>query len=430
MLAGTAPQQGGPVLDTAREDMDRAACERLDRECPLAHCRERFSLPEGLLYFDGNSLGALPKSAATDIDRAVREEWGRGLVESWLDADWFFLAREAGDAIGPLIGASEGEVVCADSTSVNLFKLAASLLRHSEGRRTVVTERGNFPTDIYILEGLVDLYDERFDLVLAEPETIVGSIDGDTALVLLTHVNFRTGAMHDMAAITAHARAQGVPVIWDLSHSAGAVPLALNRWGVEYAVGCTYKFLNGGPGAPAYIYMAQDVIAAYEPVVTGWFSHANQFGFEDRYRSTAGIDKCLVGTPPILSLRAVMHGTACFDGVEMEDVVQKSRRLSELLIELVDERLVDAGFVLASPREPARRGSQVSFRHAEAYAVSKALRAEGVVADFRNPDILRFGITPLYMRYVDVWDAVDAIARIMANESWMAHKTDTLDPVT
>ncbi|MDD9990353.1 MAG: kynureninase [Rhodospirillales bacterium] len=410
--------------------MDRAVCERLDRDCPLAPFRERFALPEGLLYFDGNSLGALPKSTAADIGRVVREEWGRGLVESWLDADWFFLARQTGDAIAPLIGASAGEVVCADSTSVNLFKLAASLLRHSEGRRTVVTERGNFPTDVYILEGLIDLSDGKFDLVLAEPETIVGAIDGDTALVLLSHVNFRTGAMHDMAAITAHCTAHGVPAIWDLSHSAGAVPLALNRWGVEYAVGCTYKFLNGGPGAPAYVYMAQDVIAAYEPVVTGWFSHANQFGFEDRYRSTAGIEKCLVGTPPILSLRAVMHGIACFDGVDLDDVVQKSRTLSELLIDLADERLAHAGFVLASPREPARRGSQVSFRHPEAYAVSKALRAAGVVADFRSPDILRFGIAPLYMRYVDVWDAVDALARIMASGGWMAHSTDAPEAVT
>ena len=424
------PLQGGPIPGGARGEMDRAACERLDRECPLAHCRERFSLPEGMLYFNGNSLGALPKTAAADIDGVVREEWGRGLVESWLDADWFFLARQAGDAIAPLIGASPGEVVCADSTSVNLFKLAAALLRHSKGRRTVVSERGNFPTDVYILEGLVDLFDERFALVLAEPETIISAIDGDTALVLLTHVNFRTGAMHDMAAIAAHAREHAVPVIWDLSHSAGAVLLALNDWGVEYAVGCTYKFLNGGPGAPAYVYVAQDVIAAHEPVVTGWFSHANQFGFEDRYRATEGIEKCLVGTPPILSLRAVLHGVAGFDGVDMGHVVRKSRRLSELLIRLVDERLADQGFALASPRDPEARGSQVSFRHMEAYAVSKALRAAGVVADFRSPDILRFGITPLYMRYVDIWDSVDVLARIMATESWMEHKTDSPDAVT
>ena len=410
--------------------MDRATCEGLDRASPLARCRERFSLPEGLLYFNGNSLGALPKTTAADIDSVVREEWGRGLVESWLDADWFFLARRAGDAIAPLIGASAGEVVCADSTSVNLFKLAASLLRAGRGRRTVVTERGSFPTDVYILEGLVDLLDGRFDLVLAEPEAIVGSIDGDTALVLLTHVNFRTGAMHDMAAIAAHCRAQGVPAIWDLSHSAGAVPLALNRWGVEYAVGCTYKFLNGGPGAPAYVYMAEHAIQAHEPVVTGWFGHADQFGFEDRYRAREDIGKCLVGTPPVLSLRAVLHGARCFDGVAMEDVAAGSRSLCELLVRLADERLARYGFALASPREPAKRGSQVSFRHPEAYAVSKALRAEGVVADFRSPDILRFGIAPLYTRHVDVWDAVDALARIIASEGWKPHATATPDPVT
>ena len=410
--------------------MDRAACERLDRECPVAHCRERFSLPEGILYFDGNSLGALPKSAAADIDRVVQEEWGRGLVESWLDADWFYLAHEAGDAIAPLIGASEGEVIVADSTSVNLFKLAASLLRHSESRHTVVTERGNFPTNIYILEGLVDLFEKRIDLVMAEPEDIAGSIDEQTALVVLTHVNFRTGAMHDMATITAHCRERGIPLIWDLSHSAGTVPVALNRWGVEYAVGCTYKFLNGGPGAPAYIYTAKHAIDTYKPVVTGWFSHANQFGFEDRYRPTETIEKSLVGTPPILSLRAVMHGVRCFAGLDMNDVVQKSRRLSELLIRLVDERLADESLALASPRDPAKRGSQVSFRHAHAYPISKALRAASVVVDFRNPDILRFGITPLYMRYVDVWDAVDALVHVMSTEGWKAYMSDTPDPVT
>jgi len=410
--------------------MDRASCEGLDRACPLAPCRARFSLPEGLLYFNGNSLGALPAAAAADLDRAVREEWGRGLVESWLDADWFFLARRAGDAIAPLIGASAGEVVCADSTSVNLFKLAASLLRGGRGRRTLVTERGNFPTDVYILEGLVDLFEGRVELVLADRDRLVRAIDERTALVVLTHVDFRTGAMHDMAALAAHARAQGAPVIWDLSHSAGAVPLALNRWGVEYAVGCTYKFLNGGPGAPAYVYMARQVVAAHRPAVSGWFGHADQFGFEDRYRAAEGIEKCLVGTPPILSLRAVLHGIRCFEGVDMEDVAAKSRSLGALLIRLADERLARYGVALASPREPAKRGSQVSFRHADAYAVSKALRAAGVVVDFRSPDILRFGITPLYTRHVDVWDAVDALARIMASGSWTAHGSAAPDPVT
>ena len=410
--------------------MDRAACERLDRDCPLAHCRGRFSLPEGVLYFDGNSLGALPRATAADIDGLIRDEWGRGLVESWLDADWFFLAREAGDAIAPLIGAAEGEVVVADSTSVNLFKLAAALLRVRTGRRTVLAERRMFPTDIYILEGLVAFMGGSHDLVRTEPADIAGSIDDETALVLLTHVDFRTGAMHDMAAIAARARACGVPVLWDLSHSAGAVPLALNRWGVEYAVGCTYKFLNGGPGAPAYTYMAKGAIAAHQPVVTGWFGHADQFGFEERYRPTDSIEKCLVGTPPILSLRAVLHGVRCFEGVDMSAVADKSRALSQLLIRLADERLADRGLALASPREPAQRGSQVSFRHAHAYALSKALRDAGVVVDFRSPDILRFGITPLYMRHVDVWDAADALVRIMASGCWKDYETEALDAVT
>ena len=410
--------------------MHRKACETLDRECPMTHCRERFALPEGLLYFNGNSLGALPKSAAADIDRLVREEWGRGLVESWLDADWYFLAARAGDAIAPLIGASAGEVIVADSTSVNLFKLAASLLRAGKGRRRVVTERGNFPTDIYILEGLVAFLGERYDLIHADPGRIVEAIDDRTALVVLTHVNYRTGAAHDMAAIAAHCRDRGVHVIWDLSHSAGAVPLSLNRWGVKFAVGCTYKFLNGGPGAPAYIYMAESAIAAHEPVVTGWFAHADQFAFEDRFRPAGSIEKCQIGTPPILSLRAILHGVRCFHGVDMNDVAEKSRRLSDLLIRLVDERVENDRLALASPREPAKRGSQVSFRHPHAYAVSKALRAAGVVVDFRNPDILRFGITPLYMRYVDVWDAADALAQVMAAEGWKEHMTEALDPVT
>ena len=410
--------------------MDRAACEALDRDCTLAPLRERFSLPQGVLYFNGNSLGALPKTAAAGIGRVVREEWGRGLVESWLDADWFFLARRAGDAIAPLIGARPGEVVVADSTSVNLFKLAASLLRQGGARRKVVGERGNFPTDTYVLEGLVGLLGGRHDLVLAAPEDIVRSIDGDTALAVLTHVNFRTGAMHDMAAIAAHARAQGVPLIWDLSHSAGAVPLALDRWGVEYAVGCTYKFLNGGPGAPAYVYLARSALAAHEPVVRGWFGHADQFAFEDRFRPAEGIEKCLVGTPPILSLGAVLHGVGCFEGVDMEALVRKSRRLSELLIRLAEERLGHAGFALASPREAERRGSQASFRHPHAHALSRALRAAGVVVDFRSPDILRFGIAPLYTRHVDVWDAVDALAHVVAGEGWKAHATATPAPVT
>ena len=410
--------------------MDRTDCERLDAECKLAGCRARFSLPEGVLYFDGNSLGALPGTTASAIRRTIEDEWGEGLIRSWLDADWFFLARRAGDAIAPLIGASEGEVAVSDSTSVNLFKLAASLLRRGAAGRKVVTEAGNFPTDVYILEGLVDLLDRGHALVRADPARIADEVDEDTALVVLSHVDYRTGALHDMEAIAAHCNALGVPAVWDLCHSAGAVPVELNRWNVDYAVGCTYKFLNAGPGAPAFTYVSRAAIGDYRPAVTGWFSHAEQFRFEDGYRAADSINKCLVGSPPVLSLRAVLDGVATFDGVGMEELAAKSRRLSGLFIELADERLAEHGFALASPRDPARRGSQVSFRHPDAYAVARALIARGLIPDFREPDIVRFGIAPLYVRHVDIWDAVDAIEAVMSDGAWRDFRTDVREAVT
>ncbi len=410
--------------------MNRIDCELLDVECRLAGCRERFSLPEGVLYFDGNSLGALPRTTAASIGAAVGDEWGKGLIRSWLDAGWFHLSRRAGDAIAPLIGASEGEVAVADSTSVNIFKLAASLLRRRGGRRKAVAERGDFPTDVYILQGVVDLLGADCELALAEPGGIAEAIDGDTALVLASHVDYRTGALRDMERLTARCRALGAPIVWDLCHSAGAVPVELNRCKVDYAVGCTYKFLNGGPGAPAFVYVSGDAIGSFEPVVTGWFGHADQFRFEDRYRAADSINKLLAGSPPVLSLRAVLDGVACFDGVDMEELAAKSRRLSGLFIELADERLARHGLELASPRDPAGRGSQVSFRHPDAYAIARALIAGGLIPDFRDPDILRFGITPLYMRYVDVWDAVDAIDAAMSGGAWLDFRTDAREAVT
>ena len=408
--------------------MDRNACLRLDEDCPLADCRARFALPDGVLYFDGNSLGALPGTTTGAVGELVEAEWGEGLIRSWLDAGWFHLARRAGDAIAPLIGASEGEVVVGDSTSVNLFKLSAALLRRDPARRRVVTEAGNFPTDVYILEGLVDLLDRGHELVRAEPGRIADAVCGETALVALSHVDYRTGALCDMAAITAHCNALGVPVIWDLCHSAGAVPVELNRSGVDYAVGCTYKFLNGGPGSPAFTYVSREAVGAFRPALTGWFSHADQFGFEDRYRAADSINKCLVGSPPVLSLRAVLDGVACFDGVDMAELAAKSRRLSDLFIQLADERLAE--LELASPRDPSRRGSQVSFRHPEAYAIARALIARNLIPDFRDPDILRLGITPLYMRHVDVWDAVSVIESVLSGRAWEDFRTETREAVT
>lgn len=410
--------------------MDRSDCQRLDEDCPLAPCRSRFSLPDGVLYFDGNSLGALPVTTPSGIRDTVETEWGERLIRGWLDAGWFSLARRAGDAVAPLIGASPGEVAVADSTSVNIFKLAASLLRRGGARRKAVTVRGDFPTDLYILGGAVDLLDRGHVPVRAEPGRIADAIDGDTALVLLSHVDYRTGELRDMEGLTAHCRALDVPVVWDLCHSAGAMPVELNRWKVDYAVGCTYKFLNGGPGAPAFTYISADAIAAFEPVVTGWFSHADQFRFEDGYRSADSIDKCLVGSPPVLSLRAVIDGAKCFDGVSMAALADKSRRLSGLFIDLAQLRLAGHGLELASPRDARRRGSQVSFRHPEAYAIARALIARNLIPDFRDPDILRFGITPLYMRHVDIWDAVATLEAVMTGGAWQDFKTETREAVT
>ena len=409
--------------------MNRGDCELLDAECPLAECRARFFLPDGVLYFDGNSLGALPRTTGSAIRDVVEDEWGEGLIRSWLDAGWFHLSRKAGDAIAPLIGASEGEVAVSDSTSVNIFKLAASLLRRG-GRQKAVAERGDFPTDLYILQGVVDLLGGDCELVLAEPGRIADAIDRDTALVLLSHVDYRTGALRDMEGLTAHCRALGVPIVWDLCHSAGAVPVELNRCKVDYAVGCTYKFLNGGPGAPSFVYVSREAIGSFEPAVTGWFGHADQFRFEDRYRAADSINKLLVGSPPVLSLRAVLDGVACFDGVDMAALAAKSRKLSGLFIQLADERLAGHGLELASPRDAERRGSQVSFRHPDAYAIARALIAGGTIPDFRDPDVLRFGITPLYMRYVDVWDAVDAIDAAMSGGAWREFRTDAREAVT
>ncbi len=410
--------------------MIRDDCLKLDEACPLAGTRDRFDLPEDILYFDGNSLGVLPKGAAEEIETAVREEWGVGLIKSWLDADWFFLAREAGDALAPIIGASEGEVVLSDSTSVNIFKLCAALLRHGNGGKKIITERGNFPTDGYILEGIINLLGQDHELHLLERNEIEGAIGRNTGLVLLTHVNYRTGEMFDMKDLTAISRAAGVPIVWDLCHSAGAVPLYLNDWGVDYAMGCTYKFLNGGPGSTAFSYVSSSALKTFSPVLTGWFSHANQFGFEDSYRSADSINKMQVGSPQVLSLCGAFNGIKSYAGVSMEDLREKALKLSNLFIELAEKKLTRYGFEVASPKEDARRGSQVSFYHDDGYAICKALIDRNVIPDYRDPRILRFGITPLYMRYADVWDCVEIMADIMESGVWKDFETEERGAVT
>ncbi len=398
-------------------DLTRADLERLDRDDPLAGFRDEFVLPSGV-YLDGNSLGALPRATPGRVAAVVEREWGQGLIGSWNDAGWLGLPLSVGEKIGRLLGAAPGSVAVADSTSVNLFKLLAVALGLRPGRRVILAERGDFPTDAYVAEGLVALLGQGHALRLVEPGGIAGGLGPEVAVALLSHVNYRTGAMADMAALTAAARAAGALVLWDLAHSAGAVPVALEAAGAELAVGCGYKFLNGGPGAPAFLYVAAGLQAQARFPITGWLGHAEPFGFHGGFAPAAGIARGLVGTPSILALSALEAGVDIALRAPMAQVRAKSLRQGMLLEALVAQRCAGAGLVPAGPAAQAARGSQVSFRHPEAYAIMQALIARGVVGDVRAPDILRFGITPLYLRHVDLWDAVEALRAVTAGEEW------------
>ncbi len=395
----------------------RADLERLDRDDPLAPFRDEFALPKGV-YLDGNSLGPLPRATAARVAAVVEREWGRGLIGSWNDAGWLGLPLTVGEKIGRLLGASPGTVVAADSTSVNVFKLLAVALGLRPGRRVILAERGDFPTDAYVADGLVALLGEGHALRLVEPGGIAGGLGPEVAVVLLTHVNYRTGAMHDMAAVTAAAHAAGALVLWDLAHSAGAVPVALEAAGADLAVGCGYKFLNGGPGAPAFLYVAERLQAQARFPITGWLGHAEPFGFHERYAPAPGIARAVVGTPSILALSALEVGVDLALRAPMAQVRAKSLRQSALLAALVAQRCAGAGLVPASPAADALRGSQVSFRHPGAYPIMQALIERGVVGDVRAPDILRFGITPLTLRHVDLWDAVEVLREVTAGGTW------------
>ncbi|MEO6387936.1 MAG: kynureninase [Croceibacterium sp.] len=382
--------------------MSLAEARALDAADPLSGWRDHFVLPEGVAYLDGNSLGALPARSIARIEQTVRDEWGQGLVRSWNDAGWIGLPRRVGDAIAPLIGASPGEVIVCDSTSVNLFKLVAAALLMRPGRKVVLSEPGNFPTDLYMLAGLESqgLAERR----LAEAGDIEAALDGDVALLLLTHVHYKTGAMHDMARLTRAAHDMGALVLWDLSHSAGAVTVDLNGSDADFAVGCGYKYLNGGPGAPSFAFVAKRQIGELRQPLTGWMGHAAPFAFVDDYQPAGGIEKLLTGTPPILSLAALEEGVALIAEIGIEPLAAKSRRLSAFLAGQMAEHVPE--LVSASPADPRHRGSQLSWQHPAAYALSQALIARGVIPDFRDPDILRFGLAPAYVRFEDCWRAV------------------------
>ena len=396
---------------------DRGACLATDAADPLAPTRDEFMLPEGVIYLDGNSLGALPSRVPAAIEATVRSDWGDGLIRSWTTADWIGKPHAVGRRIARLIGAGETEVVVCDSTSVNLFKLLVAALRLKPARRVILSEAGNFPTDLYIAEGMRRLFPEC-EIRLVEAGDIAAALDRETAIVMLTHVNFRTGAVHDMAAINQAARAAGALSLWDLSHSVGALPLDLGGCASDLAVGCTYKYLNGGPGAPAFLFVRSGLQDAIEPALTGWMGHAAPFDFAPDYRPAAGIARNLSGTPPVLGMVALEAALELFDGLDMAAVRAKSIALGDLFIDLVERTCAAHGFTLASPREGARRGSHVSFRHDDGYAIMQALIGRDVIGDFRSPDLLRFGFAPLYLRYVDVWDAVQHLVAVMDGREW------------
>jgi len=390
---------------------------RRDATDPLAGFRAEFALPEGVIYLDGNSLGALPRATAARLADTVMREWGQDLIRSWNTADWIGAPQRVGGKIARLIGAKPDEVVVADSTSVNLFKLLAAGLKARPGRSVILTEPGNFPTDLYVAQGVQTLLPE-VTVRTAPRETLLEAIDDDVAVVMLTHVHYKSGARFDMAAVTAAAHARGALVLWDLSHSVGAVQIDLNGADADLAVGCGYKYLNGGPGAPAFLFAASRLQADLASPLTGWMGHAAPFAFGDDYAPAPGLDRFLCGTPPILSMAALEVGVEIALRADMALLAEKSRQLTALFIDRVEDRCAGLGLTLASPRDPNARGSHIAFTHQAAYPVMQALIAQGVIGDFRAPYILRFGFTPLYLRHEDVWNAVEILRDVLVSQTW------------
>lgn len=406
-----------------------AQAQSRDAADPLAPWRDRFVLPEGVIYLDGNSLGALPLTSARLIEHVTRQQWGQGLIRSWNDADWIGAPRRVGDKLAQLIGAAPGEVVACDSVTVNLYKLMMALLASApQCGKTVLTESGNFPTDLHVAQGVA----RQHGLVLdAAPRAqIAERIGADTALIVLTHVHYKTGERFDMAQIQALADAHDIPLIWDLSHSIGAVPLDMGRAAARFAVGCGYKYLNGGPGAPGFLYVAADALAPLGSPIQGWMGHIAPFAMTDDYVPAAGIERFLAGTPPIVSLLALEAGVdLMLEAAAQGDALwAKSQALFDFLGELMAVRC--PSLVPITPAQADRRGSHASFTHDHAWPINRALIESGVIGDFRTPDVLRFGVTPLYLRFADIWTAVDRLAAILDDGRWQRSEYGRMNKVT
>ncbi|GAA1547791.1 kynureninase [Brevibacterium picturae] len=418
--------------------LDRSACERLDRDDDLRAFRDEFILPPETIYLDGNSLGARTKGAAERAQEVIADEWGTGLIRSWNTAGWFDLPAKLGEKVAGIVGGETGSTVVTDTTSINLFKAASAALKMQSAaapeRRIILTQRENFPSDIYMLQGLAEQLDDGYEVRLVDDEEVTAgfpnSMTDEVALVVLTHVNYRTGRLFDMETTTSAIHAGGAMVIWDLCHSAGALEIDLAGSGADMAIGCTYKFLNGGPGSPAFIWVSEELQNGFSQPLSGWWSHAKPFEMSPDYAPAEGIRRYLTGTQGIVSMSVAELGLDIANGVDMATVRQKSLALSDLFIDLVETRLAEHPIEVVTPREHAHRGSQVSITHPEGFAVMSTLIERGIIGDYREPSVLRFGLTPLYIGFTEVWDTVEALRDILDNRLWDAPQHQVRGAVT
>lgn len=398
-------------------------CQAWDAADELAGLREQFDLPEGRIYLDGNSLGALPRNALARAQDVIRREWGRDLINSWNTADWWNLPTRLGDQLAPIVGADAGEIVVTDTTSTNLFKVLAAAMRMQQeadaGRKVIIAERDAFPTDLYVIQGFIESFGQGCSLQLIDgPDELQTAVTNNTAAVVLSHVNYRTGYLWDMQAANDLIHDRNALVIWDLCHAAGAVPVGLKATDSDFAISCTYKYLNGGPGAPAMLWVHPRHMNRFQQPLSGWWGHAKPFDMAPEYAAADGIRRYLCGTQPIVSMSLIACGLEVFEQTDMQAIRRKSLALTDLFVDLVAQECAGEDLTLVTPTAHERRGSHVSFRHPQGYAIVQALIARGVIGDYREPEVMRFGVTPLYLRHVDVWNAVQHLQAVLANREW------------
>lgn len=409
-------------------------CQQWDAEDELANLKSQFDLPQGVIYLDGNSLGAKPIKAMDCAQQVINQQWGTDLINSWNKAGWWDLPVRLGNKIGQLVGARENETVVTDTTSMNLFKVLATAIgiqQQHPTRKTIIAERDSFPTDLYMIEGFMALINQGYKLQLIDqPEDLPQYLDEQTAVVVLSHVNYRTGYLHDMAAVNQAAHAQGALIIWDLCHSIGAVPIDLNGSNSDFAIGCTYKYLNGGPGSPAMLWVHSRYQTAFNQPLSGWWGHAKPFAMDVSYTPADNVRRYLCGTQPIVSMSLVECGVDIFLQTDMQALRQKSLRLTDVLIQLLEQECAGYDLTLITPREHLHRGSHISVRHPHGYAIVQALIARGVIGDYREPEVIRLGVTPLYLSFCDIWQAVQHLKQVLVSQEWAQPQFQTRQQVT